>query len=316
MKVSCVTCKNIEHRLFDYEAVELGLSQVLISKSALVGFSGEGVVELENEDFKKSELQVIKTGSRYQIFPVKSKKLWTIVKKDLFSILSDRQFIKLGRKMFQVHTKLPSFTLKSLTPYLSGNQETCRICFQSGVQGDPLVSPCNCKGSIKFAHLTCFKNFIRPSIKIEKYSKVTKFTVGPLLCEISKCQVHRKLLKKTLIFGLLKNFVFTNPHLILEYFDKNKEYSVFVIELNNDEEIIAGRSTSAGLGIFDVSVSRAHCAFRVLDGKAMVADLGSKYGTLVSCGRGEVIEGVDGVDFQMASRVLSFRIEGEGFKGL
>lgn len=314
MKVSCVSCKNVEHRLFDYEAVDFGLSQVWIDKSALVGFGNEGVVELEKEDFKKSELQVIKTGTLYEIFPVKTKKLWKIVKKDLFSPLSDRQFIKLGRKMFRVHTKIPSFSLKSLSPYLSDSQETCRICFQSSQQGDPLVSPCNCKGSIKFAHLTCFKNFIRPSIKIEKSFKVTKFTVGSLFCEISKCQVHRKLLKKTLIFGFLKNFVFTNPHLILEYFDKNKEYSVYVLEFDNEEEIIAGRSKSAGLGIFDVSVSRAHCAFRVLDGKAMVADLGSKYGTLISCGRGKVVEGMDETDFQMASRVLSFRIEKKSFK--
>jgi hypothetical protein len=249
-------------------------------------------------------LKILKNCESFEVHPVNTQKLWKIISKDEFFPLSEGQFIKIGRKMFKIHLKLPVFQAKNLSENL---QENCRICFQTSSKEDPLISPCDCKGSIKFAHLTCFENYIRPFVKVEKSSGMTRFKVTSLFCEISKCRVHRKMLKKTLIFGILKKFQFKEDYFILEYFDRDKEYSIFVLEIGGFGEVVVGRRTGAGLAVFDISVSREHCVFRCVDGKIQVSDLGSRYGTLVSFKSIRVEK--DEVNIQMNNQVFSLRTQ-------
>ena len=38
----------------------------------------------------------------------------------------------------------------------------CYICYEEGHQGDPLINPCQCAGSVKYVHLNCLQRWIQP----------------------------------------------------------------------------------------------------------------------------------------------------------
>ena len=46
---------------------------------------------------------------------------------------------------------------------------TCRICLQEGeFSGEnPLISPCNCTGSVKFLHLECLRKWLTSKVIIK-----------------------------------------------------------------------------------------------------------------------------------------------------
>ena len=43
-----------------------------------------------------------------------------------------------------------------------GSQHECYICYEAGVPGNPLISPCQCIGSVKYVHLNCLQRWIQP----------------------------------------------------------------------------------------------------------------------------------------------------------
>ena len=38
---------------------------------------------------------------------------------------------------------------------------TCRICYGEGEDANPLISPCDCKGSVEFQHTQCLHRWLR-----------------------------------------------------------------------------------------------------------------------------------------------------------
>ena len=41
------------------------------------------------------------------------------------------------------------------------HEEICRICYAPSSELDPLVTPCQCQGSLKYVHLGCLREWIR-----------------------------------------------------------------------------------------------------------------------------------------------------------
>lgn len=277
MKVTCVHWNKNSHKLFDYESCELIHNTIELNDPF--------VLNLQNffPDLQKIELlNVEKNETGFRVLPAGTSKIWKILSQEFNFQLVPGQYLKFGRKMFRVRSKDLKPNYSALKPLLSYQQETCRICFQQKTAQDPLISPCNCKGSIKFAHFTCFSSFIKPFVQIQKSENLTKFTVKKMICEISKCQIHKKILKKSLIFGFLNNLTFTKPYLVLDFFDCSKEYSVIIVELEESQEIVIGRSSDAGFCVPDISVSRNQAVLKVINGEFWVKDCGSRFGSLIS----------------------------------
>lgn len=62
----------------------------------------------------------------------------------------------------------------------------CRICLLEGNQAnDPLISPCDCKGSIRFVHLECLRHWINGRLNFHEQQHKPIF-VRQLLCELCK----------------------------------------------------------------------------------------------------------------------------------
>ena len=72
-----------------------------------------------------------------------------------------------------------------------------------------------------------------------------------------------------------------NNYMILESIKSAPAKVVHVFDLQNYSEFKVGRSVETDMKIADISVSRTHSFFKVVDNKIVVEDNGSKFGTLV-----------------------------------
>eukprot|EP00434_Breviolum_minutum_P015873 symbB.v1.2.013987.t1/scaffold1006.1/size144824/8 len=59
----------------------------------------------------------------------------------------------------------------------------CRICLLEGPgEDDPLIAPCQCKGSIEYVHLGCLRHWIRGRLNLAD---------RPLGSYFYRCQHHQ-----------------------------------------------------------------------------------------------------------------------------
>ncbi|XP_019762306.1 E3 ubiquitin-protein ligase MARCHF3 [Dendroctonus ponderosae] len=79
--------------------------------------------------------------------------------------MSDKPFASNSSKNFDVlssgSAKFPS-TPKPPVQVPSANFSCCRIC-QTVASGEPLISPCNCKGTLAYIHLSCLERWLNQS---------------------------------------------------------------------------------------------------------------------------------------------------------
>ncbi|XP_064790029.1 E3 ubiquitin-protein ligase MARCHF8-like isoform X7 [Oncorhynchus masou masou] len=74
-----------------------------------------------------------------------------------------------------------SFSRSSVTP---SNQDICRICHCEGDDDSPLITPCNCTGSLRFVHQACLQQWIKSSdtrcCELCKYQFIMETKLKPL----------------------------------------------------------------------------------------------------------------------------------------
>merc|ERR1719203_2440275 len=62
----------------------------------------------------------------------------------------------------------------------------CRICLLEGPgEDDPLITPCQCKGSIEYVHLGCLRHWIRGRLNLSD-TPMGSYFYRPLACELCK----------------------------------------------------------------------------------------------------------------------------------
>uniref|UniRef100_A0A4W5MT16 RING-type E3 ubiquitin transferase n=1 Tax=Hucho hucho TaxID=62062 RepID=A0A4W5MT16_9TELE len=94
------------------------------------------------------------------------------------------RFLFLDRCSSPAHSdKMGPLTPGPLSPYsLSG--DCCRICHCEGDDDSPLITPCNCTGSLRFVHQTCLQQWIKSSdtrcCELCKYQFIMETKLKPL----------------------------------------------------------------------------------------------------------------------------------------
>ena len=165
----------------------------------------------------------------------------------------------------------------------------CRLCYSSeSTITDPLISPCNCNGSMKYIHLSCLKN----SIKLKYHKKKCEFYELYLFqnysCEICLSPYPKYIIYKSQIYYLIDlditkfdNYVICDLNL---YSDNNNNhltrFGVLIFKIEEGLEIPLGRKKSNNIKLKDISVSRKHCLIRKKGNDLLIKDLGSKFGTM------------------------------------
>ena len=165
----------------------------------------------------------------------------------------------------------------------------CRICFSSYSDlDDPLITPCKCKGSMKYIHYRCLKQCIDTKLqkKIEESYKF--FTWKNFECEICKSEYPKYLKYKNNYYNMIDlnnnydNYAICDYNLYDDSKKKTFRKGILLIKIiNKYDEITVGRTQTNKLKLKDISVSRIHCSIINKNNKLYVVDKGSKFGTLI-----------------------------------
>ncbi|KAL8430663.1 hypothetical protein ACSSS7_005798 [Eimeria intestinalis] len=234
---------------------------------------------------------------------VTPQKLWSIVREQNNNkhVLQENDVIKLGRYKLRVKQlvaqsskreddssappEIPDLRLDDGDPPLSfvaSNDMQCRICLLEGNQeDDPLISPCDCKGSIRFVHLECLRHWINGRLNFHEQQHKPIF-VRQLLCELCKIPYPTAISYNNERMQVVTVPKTEPPFLVLENMVGSHQKGVHVISMSSKKDLKLGRGHESDVRIPDVSISRYHATIRFVDGNFQLEDHNSKFGTLVS----------------------------------
>ena len=166
--------------------------------------------------------------------------------------------------------------------------KVCRICYGDDTSSDnPLINPCICKGSMKYIHYKCLKNWLNSKIESEMEQNSDNETIiyntKDLSCELCKAKFPDYVKIKNKLY----NISFYKPKfqefIVFESMkaDKNKNKYIYIISLDNRRCINIGRSSECELSIPELSISRFHAIIHKNKGELFIEDNKSKFGTLI-----------------------------------
>ena len=211
---------------------------------------------------------------------------------ELMPIIKDSQnIININNKNNDKNKKSKKYILKKKNNLIH-NKAICRICYRDDSdEKDPLISPCICKGSMKYIHYKCLKNWLNSKIENEilknpydKDKNIITYNIKDISCELCK----EKLPDFIKYNNKYYNITFYKPNfeefIVLEsvgIYNKEKIKYIHIISFDNKNTIFIGRTKECELSLNDLAVSRYHCFIRKIDGELFLEDNLSKYGTLV-----------------------------------
>lgn len=169
------------------------------------------------------------------------------------------------------------------------NPITCRICLMDkpheNAMDNLLINPCKCKGSCENVHTRCLRQWL--ACKDQQRDKQN----GP-----NSLHDHSKVLACEICKGYFPSFVRfgdyeynlinlkkpdNEPYLLLERVETEKLARGLFLVKASDCELSMGRGHNSNVFVSDISVSRLHASIRYQEGKFMLFDNKSKFGTLV-----------------------------------
>jgi len=177
----------------------------------------------------------------------------------------------------------------------STNLPTCRVCYLvNSDEENPLISPCNCKGTMKYIHYKCLKHCIDSNLtkKMDDYHKY--YIWKNYSCEICKEDYPKYFKIKEVIYPLIDLDISFSSYIKCDYglYDdlkkKTTRKGILIIKINDDiddDVITLGRSQNNKVKLKDISVSRSHCHIVKRKKKLFIVDKGSKFGTLLYVNR-------------------------------
>ena len=171
------------------------------------------------------------------------------------------------------------------------NKSMCRVCYgDDSTDENPLICPCKCKGSMKYIHYKCLKNWLNSKIEEDisvdsdnSEIEIISYNRKDISCELCK----EKLPDYIKYNNKYYNIIFYKPNfeefLILESMkaDENKSKFIHIISFDGKNNVNIGRANECELSISEISVSRFHCIIHKDEGDLFLEDNNSKFGTLI-----------------------------------
>eukprot|EP00923_Selenidium_pygospionis_P037970 GHVN01066421.1.p1 GENE.GHVN01066421.1~~GHVN01066421.1.p1 ORF type:complete len:760 (-),score=78.87 GHVN01066421.1:2745-5024(-) len=318
LEMETITWSRDSHELFDYETKVVAKKKFSVTTSNKVFRRGPDVsMEADGTPWPADADYLLSVraplhGGDYMVCPadrmpgmgvdVQPKKLWLIVKdlKERRHPLQVGDMIKLGR--FKLRVKqlvksgdtLPEVRLDDAEPpssYITQQEaETmqCRICLLEGYGGekDPLICPCRCKGSIKYIHVDCLRQWINGRLNVQDESQMT-FFYKQLHCELCKAGFPSAVEINQERHQIVHVPRTEAPFIVLECSGSNSSSrGIHVMSMAEKPELVLGRGHESDVRLPDVSISRCHAkiTFSTDDdnnSNFILEDNNSKFGTLV-----------------------------------
>jgi hypothetical protein len=338
VKVISRTWARDSHDLFDFEAHHLHTKSFKVEKPMSFVRNGtdvEQVVEGHIPSPAGSEplMRLVQKDGSFWIDKAAGssspKKLWLVVR-DLAAgghKLADSDVIKLGRFKFRVRQMVvnehsaeqPQLKLDDSSHICkvdgpentSLDTVTCRICLLEGpADDDPLIAPCNCKGSIEYVHLACLRHWIKGRLNLSDTTSGS-FFYRPLTCELCKSAYPVYIHQAEGKMPLVEVPRTRPPFIVLENMVRDSQQhatrGLHVVSLAEQKMLKLGRGHESDVRIADVSISRCHATIRFHRGQFLLEDHNSKFGTLVAMKKPRALEASQ-ISIQVGRTVLSLHV--------
>ena len=176
----------------------------------------------------------------------------------------------------------------------NSKKRNCRICYgdEENIIENPLISPCLCKGSMKYIHYKCLKNWLESKIESSPYSSIELndnigmcYCTDNLICELCKTKFpdyinyNGKLLNLTFYRTKFKKYLIFES---LQVENNDKKF-IHILSYDNTDRIIIGRASECDISFPEISVSRHHCFIHYDQKKnnLYLEDNCSRFGTLI-----------------------------------
>ncbi|KAF4675734.1 hypothetical protein FOL47_007325 [Perkinsus chesapeaki] len=260
------------------------------------------------------------------------KKLWLVIRELGPHTLTEGDIIKLGRFKLRVRQLCAESEDQLIRPDLSGSEcatsvarcappeadgMPCRICLleaSGSDEEDPLIEACACRGSIRYVHLGCLRHWIQGRLCLggnEGHNSPHTYLFRQLTCELCRTSYPMNIVFSDGSMSQLVPMPETKaPYLVLENMmriDPAAEggegqssihsRGVYVISLAGKKALKLGRGHESDVRIADVSISRWHATVSFAeDGRFILEDHNSKFGTLVAMRRPKLIDASTGDD--------------------
>ena len=168
----------------------------------------------------------------------------------------------------------------------------CRICLsgEDNPISNPLMCPCICKGSMKYIHYLCLKNWLNLKVEAELGHRrnllldqpTITYSTNDISCELCKAKLPDYIRHNGKIFNVLFYKPKYDKFLVLESIrdDDKRTKFIHIIPLIKKSMIKIGRLNTCDLSLPDLSISRVHCCLYIEGGQIFLEN-NSKYGTKI-----------------------------------
>jgi len=334
VKVISTTWGRDSHDLFDFESKHVHSRHFDVRSSTTFVRSDDAVeVRADSAGLPQggdSLIRVVERSGGYWVSKATAagaRKLWVVVR-DVASRgyrLTKDDIIKLGRFKFRVRQLVTSedgeleldLGLDDTTMSLQVDREDdvesrpCRICLMEGPgENDPLIKPCQCRGSIQYVHLKCLRYWTKSRLSLGE-SRLGSYHYKPLPCELCKATFPTYMVDYDGARSPLMELPKTRPpYIVLESIVRDSRQHSRCLHVMSlaEKSLVLGRGHESDLRIADVSISRCHASIRFEDGQFLLQDNDSKFGTLVQMRRAHQIEPTKPISVQIGRTVLSFSL--------
>ena len=180
---------------------------------------------------------------------------------------------------------------------------TCRICLDGFEEGNPLIEPCQCRGSVQYIHVDCLVHWINGQLKIRQLpGGGGSYLVRSINCELCKFPYSPEVYSHCLIERPL------GPHIVL--LEQDNKIHVIALNVHATTCINVGRSKESDLWLTDISVSRKHALIKVgANGEVTLEDSRSKFGTLLEIPKSIPLHiGASPLSVQIGNVMLSIQL--------
>jgi len=166
----------------------------------------------------------------------------------------------------------------------------CRICLSNVMEDkdNPLINPCNCKGTQGLLHLECLKSWMSSKRTHRVFSVHSEmYTWRAMSWELCSALYPFKIGFNGKRVSLLDFDVPKTKHLVFETFlkegcEKATSKSIYILRINGIDRYRMGRSHDVEFHIEDISVSRFHGEVEITPtNKILIKDVKSKFGTQI-----------------------------------
>jgi len=333
------TWERDSHDLFDFEAQQLRTQSFTVMSTSTCCRNGAEVQLLggdaaaQQQPGSEALLRLVQRDRSFWVDKAtpsgSTRKLWLVVRELASKAhqLSESDVIKLGRFKFRVRQLVgsdqantqPELRLDDVgTVCCAGRDEdltnnTCRICLLEGSgPNDPLIAPCQCKGSIEYVHLGCLRYWIKGRLNLSDAQSGTYF-YRPLSCELCKATYPAYVRSQQGETESLVEVPRTQPpFVVLENMVRDSQQhatrGLHVLSLARDKALKLGRGHESDVRIADVSISRCHAVIRYTNGQFLLEDNNSKFGTLVAMKKPRRLEPGSPLSIQMDRTLLSLSL--------